>query len=1024
MVWRTSQAVPSRALSALLGAGCLLFAMNAVAAGEQLLKSEQYAHQWWTIRDGAPSGVCALAQAPDGYLWLGTGAGLYRFDGVQFTRYQPDPGQRLTSDDITALMFASDGSLWMGSYYGGGTRLRNGRLTSYSGRDDFPAGWVLDFAEGPDGEIWAATGQGLGRFDGTHWQRIGSDWGYPANRADWVVFDTEGTLWAAATNRLVYLPRGEKRFKATNVALAPGAVLAIDRHGTLWASDRLHGTRPLRGLSAQHPQVDRLDQLPVSDEGAATRLMFDRNGALWASSLGTGGVFRVANPDDIALGQNVTSHVVTDVFMAPRNLTSDNAIPVLEDREGNVWIGTNLGVDSYRQSKIGTLSDFRRDPHAHINIAKDPDGHIWLSNKGAVYRIEDDKLIPVLGGLQDILSVLVTARDTFWVVGRHDLYRDRSGKLERIPVPGHLYSSRLKFVAEGGDGALWTSIEGLGIFRFRDDAWQKWTPATPNVARSPTAGAVGADGSRWFGYVGGELLFVDRAGHERFYGFPHGADIGTIDTISVGPGETLFGGDSGLARVKNGVIQSITNLDSPVLSGVTGIVRLDSGDVWLNTGHGIVRYASAELDRAFDQPSYRPRYDVFDSRDGVQGVALQGQPVSTLQVDRAGRIWFATNETIQWLDPASHYYNPVPPPVYVRYVAADGREYGGRSKVTLPNGTRALQIGYTALSLSSPARVSFRYWLEGSDKDWQEAGTRREAYYTNLSPGTYRFHVTAANEDGVWNGRGTGMTIVIPPLFYQTGWFHLLAALLVVALLWLAMLARMRRVARSIRMQSEVRHEERERIARDLHDTLLQAVHALMLRFQSIAAAIPRDDPLQEGIRSTMRVASNFITDGRDRVKALRAALGTTMELSEAIVELAVGLGKASSITVETTEKIEPEDIDPALGDGVFSICREALVNAFRHANASVISVGISCDRKRLSVSIGDNGSGIATPLLEELARRGHWGIVGMRERALTLGIRLSINSTNAGTIVELHAPLAPGKRIRPKAGPRSITRG
>lgn len=1000
---------------------CLMVAGSAAHATDAPITPAHYVHQSWTIGEGAPSAVCAIAQGPDGYLWLGTGTGLYRFDGVQFTRFQGPPGQHLASSNLTALTFVRDGSLWIGSYDGGATQLKDGELHAFPVKDGFPPGWVLDFSEGADGEVWVATGQGLGRFDGQRWHDVGKDWDYPADRADWVMHDAQGTLWVAAVNQLVYLPRGAKRFLHTNVALAPGATLAVDRSGTLWVADRLHGTRPLRGLSAAHPLLAGTDALPVTEAQAALRLTFDSAGGLWATGLGTGVVFHVAHAERVADGERVTQDTLSDVFASPRELTSNSAIPVAEDREGNIWVGTSLGVDSYRRGRVGTLSDFGLDAGQHVSVARDAHGAAWVSAQGSVFRMAGDRFVPVLTDAPDILAILLASDDTLWMAGFRDLYRQGPKGLEKIPLPDHLYASRLKFVAPGPRGTLWASIEGLGVFAFSGTAWAPWLPRTQGFTTSPAAGAIGADGSMWFGYVGGELLHVDRNATEHAYDTGDGLDVGTINTISIGDRDTLFGGSTGLARYRDGRLSSLTDRDFPMLSGITGIVRSATGYVWVNGGHGIVGYAASELDRAFDDPHYRPSADRFNFRDGVQGIARQGLPVPSMQADAKGRLWFVTNETLQWIDPANQARNPYPPPVYLTAVDAGGTSYTPADHITLPPGGASLQIAYTALSLSSPARVHFRYRLDGEDDGWIDPGSRRQAYYTSLAPGSYRFTVIASNDDGVWNNQGASTVIEIPPRFYQTRWFLMLGALALLAVGGLVYALRIRRVSRAIRMQAEARHEERERIARELHDTLLQAVHALMLRFQAVAAALPEHHPLQKGIRSTLSIASHFIVDGRDRVKKLRTTLTSTQALSTAIIDLARHLETASTVTVDTEAEIVDHEIDCALADDVFAICREALINAFRHAQASRIAVQVVATRKRVQVRITDDGNGMPPDAFKANDDEAHWGLVGMRERAARIGATLAFASPGRGTVVSLDAPLSLHRARRPASARRTV---
>jgi len=995
-----------RVLPWMLMAVASAFVAVAHAADTKELQYGNIVHQAWTTRDGAPPANIALAQAPDGYLWLGSGTGLYRFDGVTFSRYQPPTGQHLPSANITALKFTASGGLWVGFYDGGAAYIADGALHAYDVADGFPPGWVLSFTEGPDGEMWAATSQGLGRFDGTRWRKAGSDWDYSADRADWALFDATGTLWVAAVNRLVYLPRGASAFRPTNVALAPGATLAFDNKGTLWVSDRLHGTRPLPGLSANQPTFADAASLPVTDAHGALRITFDQEGGLWATGLGTGKVFHVADPDQLDAPGIVTDAVVSNVFTAPQGLTSNTATPVIVDREGNAWVGTASGIDSYHRGLVGALRDFGPEARLHTSVTHDAHGQLWISNQETVYRLQGEDLVTVLTDVPDILSILFDADGVLWVVGYHDVYRYRGGHLETVPLPNGLYGSRLKFLTAGAPGELWASIEGLGVHRFRNDRWEAWTPRTGGVKGYPTTGAMAADGTFWLGYAGGEVLSVDRSGRETLYDQQNGVDIGSVTTVTACTAGVFFGGSTGLARYRDGHMQSLTDRDFPALMGITGIAQAIHGDLWINGGHGALRLTSVEMETAFADPRYRPQAGPFDFRDGIQGIARQGQPVPSMQQDDSGRIWLVTNEGLYWLDASVQRRNTNPPPVYITGVRTDGRLIDPTSAVHLPAGDGSLQIDYTAVSLTSPSRVRFRYRLDGEDKDWIDAGTRRQAYYTNISPGTYHFNVIASNDDDVWNEEGAKLAIVIPPRFYQAAWFIGLEALAVLALIGIAYAWRIRSVSRAVRLQSEARHEERERIARELHDTLLQAIYGIMLRFQAVATAIPKDDPLQEGIQSTLKVASDFIVEGRDRVRELRTNITSLPKLASAVGELARLLEKASPAAMAIDVRVVDQDMDPAVGEDVLAICRESLVNAFRHACAEHIDLRLVTTRQALELSITDDGTGMHPDIQDDPAETGHWGIAGMHERAAELGATLTIRTGASGTTVALALPL------------------
>ncbi|WP_448095756.1 triple tyrosine motif-containing protein [Luteibacter yeojuensis] len=998
-----------------LGSAGRLLAAQAEPPPSGGIQPSQYVHQSWTIKDGAPPAICAMTQGPDGYLWLGTGAGLYRFDGVEFSRYQPPSGQHLVATNLTALHFTSDGGLWIGSYDGGATLLKDGNVRSWGTRDGFPAGWVNNFSSGLDGEVWAATGQGLGRFSKGRWQAVGANWNYPADRADWVAVDHDGTLWVAAVDRLVYLPRGARQFASTNFPLAPGAVLGVDGEGRLWASDHLYGTRRLDGLSAAHPNLRDSTSLPASGEYAAARMAFDRGGGLWATSRDNASVFHVPRKAWPAPGASISASAVADTFQAPLELTSNHAIAVTVDAEGTVWVGTGIGIDSYHLSQVGTLRDFDVEPKAHLGISADSVGQLQLSSFDTIYALEEDSVVPEFTGVSDaILSTFRDSDDSLWVIGFHDLFHHVEGRLEKLPLPNGLDASRIKFVAPAPHGVIWASIEGLGIYQLKAGTWHPQALRTKGLEVSPTSIAVDAAGATWFGYADSTLLYLDERGTEQVFRFRPGEEIGTVSAMTLGRFGVLFGGSAGLATLRNGRLVSLTNQDFPALTGITGMVEEPNGDVWINAGRGLLHFTATELERAFADPGYRPAMGSFDFRDGIQGSARQGQPVTTILRSNTGRIWFLTNENAYWIDPPRGRRNLIPPPVYIKSILANERRLEPRNGMILPAGTSALQLGYTALSLTSPTRVRFRYRLAGEDADWVDPGTRRQAYYTNLAPGTYRFDVIASNDQGIWNERGASLSFTIRPRYYQTWWFHLVEALFVAAIVGAAYALRVRYVARTIRLQTSARHEERERIARELHDTLLQAIYGIVLKFQAIAAAMPDDDVLKKDIKGTLQMAGDFIIEGRDRVKDLRSRLASTHDLVTAILDLARVLQDASDVSVETDAHVTDHPMDPAVGDEILAICRESLINALRHAEATRIFLELSMRGRDMRIRVVDDGVGISPGFLENTQATGHWGIAGMRERAERIGAHLSIRSVPGGTTIELTAPLRlPPKRVR-----------
>jgi signal transduction histidine kinase len=324
----------------------------------------------------------------------------------------------------------------------------------------------------------------------------------------------------------------------------------------------------------------------------------------------------------------------------------------------------------------------------------------------------------------------------------------------------------------------------------------------------------------------------------------------------------------------------------------------------------------------------------------------------------------------------------------------------------LPTHTTNVRIEYTAGSLTIPERVRFRHRLEGLDRDWQDAGDRREAVYTNLGPGKYTFHVIAANNDGVWNSIGASLPFTIAPAFYQTRWFYALCALICVGLLWILYMMRIRQISSQVRGRLEERLAERERIARDLHDTLLQSIQGLILRLRATVARLPKQMEAYSQMEQALERADEVLTEGRDRVKYLRASPSLDTDLPRAIES--VGEQMATSLTARFRLKVDgiSRDLHPIVLEEALFIAREALVNAFRHANAHQIEVEISFGKTELLVRIRDDGEGIGAEVLQRGGRDGHWGLLGMRERAKKIRATLTIwSKSGAGTEVDLRVP-------------------
>jgi len=976
-----------------LGRHLRAFAVAALLAGISIAvhadDSPGFRRRLWTTEAGAPADIWALAQGKDGYLWLGTGSGIYRFDGFRFERFQPADGERLPSNDITALTMLDDGALWIGFYYGGASVMKNGHVQRYDSKDGFPHGMVLTFARTADGALWAATEGGLARFDGSRWRTVGTDWGYPASRADWLLVSRDGTLWVTTGETLMFLRAGAHRFTTTDQAVAKYGVIAQAPDGTLWLSDHLHGTRALPGLNAGHPGSTPTEALGDSDFGWANRLLFDRHGNLWGTCVDKGGIYRVAAAEQLASGRSLRAGDYAETVDRSSGLVSERTVPLLEDTEGTVWAGTNMGLVSFHRDSFQTPSLVSAGTAANYAMARDASGAVWIANGGLLFRFGGSAGEVVRRDLHDVDGMAFNRAGELWMVGRNRLYTLHGDRLASVDWPVSPDMTRANAFTIGASNEPWLALAEHGLYHLQQGQWQHVVPVAAMAHETPTALASDTHGTLWIGYTGNRLVRFD-GGKARLFTEADGLHVGTLTAIDASGDDVLIGGEQGLARLSHGSISGMDVADDDAFSGITGIERTPAGDLWLNTGKGVVHIDAREASASFGRLGRHPAYRLLDYRDGLPGIAKQAAMLPTTLVDGQQRLWFLTNQGPAWLAPDALSKNPPTPPTLIVDVVANGTHYPPYGEIRLPKGTTSLEIRYSAASLAIPDRVRFRYRLDGVDDGWQEAGNRREAFYANLGPGNYRFHVLAANDDGVWNARGAEAQLVIAPRFYQTLWFYALCLLAGLALIVGFVVWRMRLAADRVHLQLMERMNERERIAREIHDTLLQGVQGLLLRLQAMMAGptVRETDTLNAAIDQ----ARQMVVEGRDKIISLRGETPRQSELAQSI--LAVGEDLASlypDTRFQMTTDGPARQILGSARDEIVDIVREAIRNAFLHAHARRVEVHVAYRPRTLRVRVADDGHGIDEAALKSAADSGHWGVIGMRERAVRLGAKLTL---------------------------------
>ena len=967
-------------------------------------------HTTWTIRDGAPGDVQALAQTADGFLWIGSLSGLFRFDGVRFELYEPPPPDTLPSVGVSALLPLPDGGLWVGYQFGGISLIRDGGIRSYGEPDGFPRGTVMNLVRDSSGVIWSAGTGGVARLENGRWHKLGPDEGLSGAPVTGMLVDRGGRIWAAADDGMFARPSGAPRFervgppRSSNVGFRDRNVIQEAPDGTIWSASKEFGLHKLASPRAA-PRAGAAGPR-ISDPGF---MLIQRSGTFWFNHTETPGIERFA-------ADGRTSQRIS------QGLSGRTVEAWLEDREGNVWAGTSNGLDHFRRTKLTRVE--LPGPGTYYAIAPADSGGMWVgSNDGPVWRV--GARIEEFPELPRLVDVAYRDPDgVVWIGSPEGLWRSAGGGFDQVRLP-EVTNIGIQAVTRDGAGNLWISIVRSGVYRRVGDRWEAFggrddLPREPAVVLSTDE-----SGRTWLGYTGNRVARLE-GDSLRLYTSKDGLNVGIVLAIHVRGPRVWVGGDRGVALLTRGRVQAVTGRNGLQFRGTSGIVETPAGEVWLHGAVGITRIPAEEVRRAEADPKYAVDHERLDFRDGLDGTAAQIRPQPTVVAGTDGRLWFATTLGVAWLDPSAVPRNPSAPPVAIRRLAAGASSWPAGPNLILPVRTRGVRIEYTALSLSIPDRVRFRYRLVGSETGWTDAGARREAFYTNLGPGTYRFQVAAANEDGVWNEEGAAVDFTIPPAITQTRWFLLVWVAALALLIWLAYLARVRQVAAGMRVRYQAGLAERARIAHELHDTLLQGFTGITIQLRAIERLLAhRPSEGAAELKNVLASADTTLRHARHMIWDLRAVELEGHDLAGALETATRSAVADSGVELVFALRGEPRRLPVAVETTALRIGREAVLNAVKHAGPSVVPVAVEYGRRDLTVRVRDDGAGISPSAMDGRSAGEHLGITGMRDRAQRAGGILDIASApGSGTIVSLVLPFRlsgrwPEPRVRSESGGR-----
>ena len=1001
----------------------LLACCTCTFALDPSLDVSQYAHKAWNNRDGFPRDIVhAIAQTPDGYLWLGTEFGLLRFDGVRSVPWRQPTDQHLPSNKIQSLLVARDGTLWIGTWKGLAS-WHDGKLTQYPELAEeviFPliedrggVVWAGGFAYNPPGKLCAIQ------------RGVVKCYGEDGSLGDGVLGlyeDRNRNLWAGTRTGLWRWKPDPRKFYPILGEPAGIQGLEEDDSGALLIA--LHGR--VARFSGGKLQTAYSYPVPAQQSFARTRLR-DRDGGLWVGTTDHG---------LIHLHQGRT-----DAFEQADGLSGDTVTALFEDREGDVWVATSNGLDRFRDFAVAPYSANEGLPTLGGSVLAARDGSIWVSSFEGLSRWTQGQVtvfhgrgVPgaqrpsvgevVVEGLPNSaqVSLLQDHGGRIWIAGPGGVGYLENGRFASI---GGLPGGIVYDIAEDTARNIWISNLDHGLLQLSGGRAVRQIPWIGLGHKDPVM-ALTADplqGGLWLGFFRGGVAYWKDGQVRASYTPSRDFGEGAVSDLRVDADGTLWAStEGGLSRIKKGKIATLTSKNGLPCDTVHWSLEDDDHALWLYMSCGLVRILRSEAKAWDSDPNHSIRVTVFDSSDGVRSRAAAPSMSPKAGKSPNGKIGFMTFGGVSVVDPHHLPFNNLPPPVHIEQITADRKTYDVSTQLRLRPRVRDLIIDYTALSFAIPEKVFFRYKLEGWDRDWQEGGNRRQAFYTNLPPRNYRFRVIACNNSGVWNEEGAFLDFAIAPAYYQTNWFRALYTAAFLGVLWMLYQVRVRQLAHQFNMTLEARVGERTRIARDLHDTLLQSFHGLLLRFQTVSQLLPgRPEEAKERLDTAIDQAAEAITESRDAIQGLRLSTVESNDLAVAIrtlgEELASDESNRSAAVLQVEVEGAPRDLHPILRDEVYRIAAEALRNAFRHAQAGRIEVGIWYDEKKFRVHVRDDGKGIDRALLSGDSCEGHYGLRGMLERAKVVGGKLAVwSEVDSGTEVVLSLPAATAYSA---AGPR-----
>ena len=946
--------------------------------------------------------VYAIAQTADGYLWIGAENGLVRFDGLNFRLYNHANTPALPPGPALGLTADTAGSLWIKLQSQGLLRYRDGAFESIFENPAGSSNVVTAMGLTKNGEVLVSRFNGLLKYTGGKLVGLASQAEWPNLLVISMAETGDGRVWLGTRDAgLFYLNGG--RVSSVALGLPDQKINSLLASGgrDLWVGTdgglvRWNGTELTRAgapRSLEHVQILALAR--------------DRDSNIWVAS--AQGLSRIT-------GTGVS-------LAAQRSLPPGGEVVALfEDREGSLWVGNSRGIERFRDTLFLTYDPSGISPSENYGpLYADSSGRTWFGpSSGGLFWLQGEKTerINIAGLGTDVIYSIAGGKDDVWVARQrggvtHLRYQGTALAAETYTTRDGLAQNTVYTVHRNRDGTVWTGTLNGGVSRFQSGRFTTYTTANGLPSNTVSAIEEGLDGAMWFATPNGLSAFAND--RWRLYTGRDGMPPGGVNCLlEDSTGVLWIGTANGVAFLGSGRVQVPRDVPESLREPVFGMAEDSNKWLWIATSNHVLR---VNRDRLMGGAIRDADIREFGIEDGLRAGGGVNRS-RTVARDPLGRIWFSLNGGIFAVDPARSTGNSIPAPVYIQGISADGNMLDLRRALRIPSARRRIIFSYLGLSLSRPDRIRYRYMLEGFDHGWSEPTAAREAIYTNLNHGSYRFRVMARNPEGRWNTAGAALEFEIDPVFWQTWWFQFSVVLGAAGAALALYRFRLRQLTRQLSVRFEERLVERTRIAQELHDTLLQGFLSASMQLHVSIDRLPEESAERPALRRILQLMGQVIEEGRNALRGLRPPAVGSPDLEQAFSRVPQDLSIPADIDFRVIVEGRPRPLHPMVRDEVYRIGREALVNAFSHSKARKIEAELEYGATELRILIRDNGRGIDPEVLQR-GREGHWGLPGMRERAERIGARLSLwSSATAGTEVELSIPSHLAFQSGPRGGP------